>query len=78
MFTTQTTRDGRPTGYGMGWSTGRKDGRRFVAHSGSQQGTSTYLILYPPRGVSITVMENRENARAAALAEQIATVLFEP
>ena len=78
MLTSQTTREGRTTGYGMGFSVGVSNGRRFASHSGGQQGTSTFLVLYPSERLALAVMVNRESAPAVGLADQIAAVLFEP
>ncbi len=78
MLTSQTTRDGRSTGYGMGFSTGLFNGHRFAPHSGGQQGTSTYLILFPAERIAVSVMLNLESAPAAAIAQRIAVVVLEP
>ncbi len=78
MLRSQATRDGRLTGYGMGFSVGLLEGRRFAAHSGGQQGTSTHLVFFPAERVALAVLVNREAAPAVALAEQIAGALFEP
>ncbi len=78
MLTSQATREGRLTGYGMGFSVGTMAGHPFAAHSGGQQGTSTYLILFPVDRMAVAVMVNREGAPAPGLADQIVSTLFEP
>lgn len=78
MGTSQTTRDGKPTGYGFGLVTGEAGGRRFLAHGGGQQGTSTYLLFFPLERVAIGLMINREGAPAAALANRLAEIVLQP
>ncbi len=78
MLSSQTTREGKPTGYGMGFSVGVRNGRRYAYHGGGQQGTSTYLIFFPSERVSIAVMANREGAPVSTLANEIEALLFEP
>lgn len=50
MFTPQTLRDGKVTGYGMGFFLNRVDGHVSVSHSGGQQGITTNLELVPGGG----------------------------
>jgi hypothetical protein len=49
MWTSQKTSDGKSTGYGYAFSTGTVAGVAEVSHGGSQQGTSTYIIIVPER-----------------------------
>ncbi len=59
LFTSQRTRSGRETGYGIGWYVGRDGaGRRIVYHSGGSVGGSAYLILYPDHGVVAAALAN--------------------
>lgn len=58
VFTSQETADGKATGTGIGWRTGREDGRRVFQHSGVQQGTRAQLIVWPEEGVSVCVLSN--------------------
>ncbi len=79
MFTAQKTRDGKPTGYGLGWGVMTAEGKRRVGHGGGQQGTSTFLMLLPDDGVAVAIMANLENAGGlAALADRIAKIVMEP
>jgi CubicO group peptidase (beta-lactamase class C family) len=61
--TAWTAPDANNLNYGMGWDLGQTrtatSVRRFVAHSGSQRGAATYLLMYPETGVVITVMSNQ-------------------
>lgn len=48
LFTAQKTKDGKETGYGMGWFVGKsKSGKRIFEHSGGSVGGTSDLILYP-------------------------------
>ena len=62
MWTTLATRDGKETGYGLGWSVGPLGGRPSSGHSGSQQETRTLLVHLPREGYTIAVASNYEDA----------------
>lgn len=76
MFTSQRTRDGKPTGYGLGWYVGQREGRRWVEHSGSQPGASTHLLLVPERRLVVAVLTNLERAPARSIAVHAAETLL--
>jgi CubicO group peptidase (beta-lactamase class C family) len=80
MFAPQKTRDGKSTGYGLGWTVGSLDGRRLIRHTGGQQGVSTILAMLPREGVVVAIMTNLERAELLELAQRIlrvaATVRF--
>lgn len=71
MFTPQKLRDGKPTGYGLGWSIAQVDGRRVVRHTGGQQGTSTILAMDPREGLAVAIMTNLEKAQLVELSYKI-------
>jgi serine beta-lactamase-like protein LACTB len=71
MWTSQQTRAGKATGYGMGWGIGDWKGERKIAHSGGQPGTSTDLVMLPEHDFAVAVMCNLEDAKASALADKI-------
>jgi len=56
-------------GYGFGWVIERK--RRLVSHSGSWNGTATYLLLDLENGFTVAVLSNDEKAAVSDLAEGI-------
>ena len=62
MFTSQKTRDGKRTGYGMGWGLEEHDGFRFVMHGGGQPRISTMLAMIPDRRFAVAWMCNLENS----------------
>jgi CubicO group peptidase (beta-lactamase class C family) len=72
MWTEQKTRDGKPTGYGMGFHIDKES----VAHSGGQQGITTNLELFPAENLAIAVMTNLDGARGLpAITRGIAQIL---
>ena len=61
LTTAQRTRDGKDTGYGIGWAVGRdRAGRRRIAHSGGSTGGTAYLILYPDDGLVLAMLANSD------------------
>jgi len=63
LWTSQITRDGKETGYGIGWRVGRdKKGRRVIGHGGGSVGGTTRLSIYPEQGLVIAIISNMSNA----------------
>jgi CubicO group peptidase (beta-lactamase class C family) len=77
MYTSQKTRDGKLTHYGMGWETVDQDGVKGVAHGGGQSGTSTQLFIEPDKGFAIAIMCNMEGAHLTELAHSIARIVLQ-
>jgi len=71
MWTNQTTRDGKRTGYGLGFSVSMVEGVRLVAHSGSQEKTRTLLQLRPSEGRAVVLMSNSEWASLGPIADAV-------
>ena len=71
MWTPQKTRDGKSTTYGLGWGIGELKGKKKIAHSGGQPGTSTDLEMLPELDVAVAVMCNMDEVRARDLADKI-------
>jgi CubicO group peptidase (beta-lactamase class C family) len=75
MWTNQERRDGKSTGYGLGFGVSVVDGKRRVAHSGSQEKTRTLMQFFPDERIAVVLMTNSEWAKldplAAALWAQI-------
>jgi len=72
LFTSQRTRDGKETGYGIGWFTRTSGGRRTVWHTGGAMGGSTILLLYPDEGVAVALLANLQGVRHTRTARAIA------
>lgn len=62
MRTVQTTRDGKTTGYGLGWGIEERDGLRYVLHGGGQPRVSTMLAMIPDRKFAAAWMCNLEGS----------------
>lgn len=76
MWTSQKTKDGKATGYGMGWQVGDNNGAKIVLHTGNQAGSSSYLSFSPERGIVIVVMTNLQDARLDGIVRGIAQVML--
>jgi len=64
--------DGSPTHYGFGWMVGESGGHRFVQHSGSWQGFTSFITRYPDDRLAVIVLANRSQAVPMLIAGQIA------
>jgi serine beta-lactamase-like protein LACTB, mitochondrial len=71
MWTPQKTADGKQGGYALGWGTGTRDGIPEIGHNGSQQGTSTAIILVPEKRDGVVVLVNMDEVGADELAAQL-------
>jgi CubicO group peptidase (beta-lactamase class C family) len=59
LFTSQKTKSGEETGYGMGWGIEKsKSGKRIFGHSGGATGGSADLILYPDEHLVVAMVCN--------------------
>lgn len=76
MFKSQRTRDGKPTGYGLGWYVSSRGGRTWVEHSGSQPGAATHLLVLPERGLVVAVLTNLERYPARSLSLRVAELVL--
>ncbi|HKP85827.1 MAG TPA: serine hydrolase domain-containing protein [Blastocatellia bacterium] len=78
MATSQKTRDGKETSYGLGWGVSQRNGLKEVGHGGAQQRVSTYLYMIPEKGLAVVVMANLEGAggRLNTLSQEIADILL--
>ena len=64
------------TGYGFGWElTSTNTCTRNVRKSGGQLGASSYVLVYPELGVTITVLINREGISAREIADDIGALV---
>jgi len=61
MSAPQRIREGRVTGYGLGWRVGSYKGRREVWHHGGQPRVSGLLYLQPEKRFAIVLLANLEN-----------------
>ena len=49
------------SGYALGWSTGTEEGFQVVAKDGAQNGSRSYMRMYPELGIVIVVLTNRKS-----------------
>lgn len=67
LFTSQTTRDGTETGYGVGWSSSSNaHGERIVSHGGGSVGGRTMLTINRDTGVIVAIVANLSSAPMTA------------
>ncbi|MEJ7606701.1 MAG: serine hydrolase domain-containing protein [Bryobacteraceae bacterium] len=78
MTRPMSTRDGKSTGYGLGWGVHERLGRRHLSHSGGQSGVSTLLVYLPTQHVALALMINLEGQSLQGLTDRIVDLLFEP
>jgi len=76
MWASQRTSDGKETGYGLGWGTGKDLGILDVGHGGGQQGTSTFIKMIPERRAGVVVLINLDGADSSALATDLMKILL--
>jgi len=76
MWTSQKTPDGKETGYGLGWGTGKELGVLDVGHAGGQQGTSTKILILPERRAGVVVLMNLDGGDSSALAKDLMKILI--
>jgi CubicO group peptidase (beta-lactamase class C family) len=61
LWTSQKLRDGKETGYGIGWGTTRDAaGRRRVGHTGGAMGGTSNLIIYPDQHLVLALTVNSD------------------
>jgi serine beta-lactamase-like protein LACTB, mitochondrial len=78
MWVSLKTRDGKETGYGLGWGVSERNGMKEAHHGGGQQRVSTFLYTIPEKGLAVVVMTNLENIGGglASLSREIADVVM--
>ena len=63
LLTSQTTRDGTETGYGVGWSSSTNShGERIVSHGGGSVGGRTILTMNRDNGLIVAIVANLSSA----------------
>ncbi len=69
-WTRATLTSGKRVDYGYGWEIGEG----CVYHSGSWDGTSTYIALYPAARLGVVVLSNNEDEAVDLLGERLAAL----
>jgi CubicO group peptidase (beta-lactamase class C family) len=62
--------------YGLGWQGGTTDGVGDVGHGGSQQGTSTMMLIAPDARAGVVVLINSDAAGASELASHLLEIVL--
>jgi serine beta-lactamase-like protein LACTB len=61
LFESQSTADGKLTGYGLGWYSGKDSkGRRMWYHAGDSFSASSHLVIYPDDDIVIAFLANSQ------------------
>jgi serine beta-lactamase-like protein LACTB len=77
MWTSQKTKAGNPTAYGLGWNIATDQGKRRVEHSGGSMGATSILTKYPEQGLIIAALVNCDHFSAPQIKTRIAKILFD-
>lgn len=67
---------GPGVGYAYGWNVGKRFDRQMTAHAGGINGFNTNIIRFPADHVTVIVLANIDNARAPAIANNLAAIVF--
>ena len=67
--------DGTASPY-FGWSIEERQGEKLLRHSGSQEGTNSYLLMVPSKGFAVALLANTEGAGLRDLARQLTDILL--
>jgi CubicO group peptidase (beta-lactamase class C family) len=76
MWTEQTTEEGKPNGYALGWMIHDHNSTMAVAHTGEQPGASSILYVMPGKRSSFAILANTDAAGLWKLADQLADLLI--
>ena len=77
LFTSQATREGRFTGYGMGWNVRPWRGHFQASHGGSQPETRTHLLIFPTERFVIAIASNRERLNLMPYVRRLAELVLD-
>ena len=76
MFTSMANREGRFTGYGMGWGVRPWRGHFQVSHGGSQPETRTHILIFPTERFAIAIASNREGLNLMPYVSRLAELVL--
>lgn len=78
LWTSMVTRDGKQTGYGIGWSiNGGEGASRRVGHTGGAMGGTATLQIYPEQRLVIALLVNSDRT-FIGIAPTLASILLAP
>jgi serine beta-lactamase-like protein LACTB len=76
LWTSQHTRDGERTDYGIGWREHLEGGQRIISHTGGAVGGTTVLVIYPDEGVVVSILTNVQGAGQTGNAREVADLFM--
>jgi CubicO group peptidase (beta-lactamase class C family) len=78
MWTPQSTRDGKPLSFGLGWQVREVGGDKWVSHAGQQQRVSAWVQMNPQNGVAVVLMCNLEQQmrQLRSLSDRITQIIL--
>ncbi len=71
MFQDLQTKDGKSTGMGLGWFTGKLNGQRYFCHAGGGGGYYCEIRVYPELKISSVLMMNRSGMKDERLLDEL-------
>ena len=78
LLSPQQTKDGKSTGYGIGWRSGTDDrGRHWIGHAGGSVGGKAQFVIYPDAEVILAMMINTGSLDLGELPFEIAGLFVE-
>lgn len=72
LWTSQHTRDGERTNYGIGWRENFEEGRRVISHTGGAVGGTTVLVIFPDEEIVVAILTNIQGASQTGNARRVA------
>ncbi len=75
MWTSQTTSEGKKTGYGLSFSVARQGQDTEIGHFGSQEKTRTVLSFLPEKKLGVVIMCNSEWANLGPVRDALLNTL---
>lgn len=64
------------SGYGYGWSIGKRFDRQVIAHGGGIYGFATHFDRFPADRVTVIVLSNVEGAPAGRMSNDLGAIVF--
>ncbi len=62
--------------YGYGWIIEKKFNRKSLAHSGSFNGFSSFILRFPEERITILILSNSDETSATKIANNLAAIVF--
>jgi CubicO group peptidase (beta-lactamase class C family) len=78
MWSSTKLRDGQTSNYGLGFGVMMPEGEKYVAHSGSQQGTTTMLAMVPGKHFAVAALANMDGVNPGAVTSAILDLYHMP